>query len=339
MTETPEFYSEKRPRLKRLSPSKKLAFWAVSGISFILFVSFLNSLDSGSYELDSKSNRLSNRVNDSDSIIAAVQLNSFDAASQTLKARIWISPPDKYATYLGSSVQVNYDTAIDISAAKIEYGDQDNTGFWSANQYLRAIDVELDAENSIFNSRTNDSWFPFDRYSANLNGVIQFRVKGSQTSTTDDDLWESLPVKVVPYTASLSGWSSVFRWSNYNGQSVASTFNSGAGFTTDISLERTNLNKVLLFLIGFIFIGGGLSMLLLFRSILLSRRPPTLSGLIWSGSTAFTMIQTRTIIPGAPRVGVKFDLFVFYPSLVICFISGGLMFYHWVSKDTWSREL
>jgi len=71
----------------------------------------------------------------------------------------------------------------------------------------------------------------------------------------------------------------------------------------------------------------------------MSHRPPTLSGLIWSGSTAFTMIQTRNVIPGDPRIGVKFDLFVFYPSLILCFVSGGLMFYHWVTKDTWSREL
>ena len=90
---------------------------------------------------------------------------------------------------------------------------------------------------------------------------------------------------------------------------------------------------------GLIFFGGGLSMLFLFRSILMNHRPPTLSGLIWAGSTAFTMIQTRTVIPGEPRIGVKFDLLIFYPSLVMCFISGGLMFHYWITKETWSREL
>jgi hypothetical protein len=107
----------------------------------------------------------------------------------------------------------------------------------------------------------------------------------------------------------------------------------------NIILERTSLNKALLFLLGLIFLGGGFSLLILFRSILMSHRPPTLSGLIWAGSTAFTMIQTRTIIPGEPRVGVMFDLFIFYPALLTCFISGGLMFYHWITKETWSREL
>jgi hypothetical protein len=289
--------------------------------------------------MDSRSEQLSRTVDDSESIIVAVQLNSFDAATQTLKARIWITPPKKFANYLGSSVQLNYDTSVDLSAAKADFNNQSNFGFWKADEFLRAIDVELDSDNYLFGSRINDSWFPFDRYSTNLNGYVSFRIKGSNTQSTQDDLWQSFPIKVIPYTASLSGWSSEFRWTSYKGQSIDETFKSASGFVTNITLERTNLNKALVFLIGFIFIGGGLSMLLLFRSILLSHRPPTLSGLIWSGSTAFTMIQTRTIIPGAPRVGVKFDLFIFYPSLVICFISGGLMFYHWVSKDTWSREL
>ena len=122
-------------------------------------------------------------------------------------------------------------------------------------------------------------------------------------------------------------------------QTVESSFLDGQYFVTSIILERTSLNKSLLFLLGLIFLGGGFSMLILFRSILMSHRPPTLAGLIWAGSTAFTMIQTRTIIPGAPRVGVMFDLFIFYPALATCFISGGLMFYHWVTKETWSREL
>lgn len=326
--------------IRRISSSKKVVFWAISGLSFVVLVTFLNFLDSGSYSLDQESAQIRETIPEKDVVNVWVQLNSFDASSQTLNARIWITPPEKYATNVNnSSAQVNYDTSIDISAAKIDYGDQDNTGFWSESQFLRAIDVELDADNLVVDTRYNDKWFPFDHYSINLRGSIKFRTKGSDTDSLDDDVWISLPISVNPYTANLTGWSSKFVWDSLVGETPKDTYQNGAYFSTNITLERTTLNKVLLFLIGLIFLGGGLSMLLLFRSILLSRRPPTLSGLIWSGSTAFTMIQTRTIIPGAPRVGVKFDLIIFYPSLVLCFVSGGLMFYHWVSKDTWSREL
>ena len=322
-----------------LSPSKKSLFWIIAASVFIGFVTFLNFLDSGSYKLDTNSAKILDKVESENQVGVFVQLKEFDSASQTLKVKVWVEPPVKYATNLSSSVQVKYDTSIDISGSNINYNDENNIGFWKANQYLRAIDIELDADNYQIESRYNDKWFPFDRYSVQLTGSIEFRTQGSETEDVSDDIWESLPVGIRSYTANLSGWSAVFKMRNFENETVASSFLEGKYFFSDIILERTHLNKVLLYLLGLIFLGGGFSMLILFRSILMSHRPPTLSGLIWAGSTAFTMIQTRTIIPGAPRIGVMFDLFIFYPSLVTCFISGGLMFYYWITKETWSREL
>lgn len=322
-----------------LSPSKQSFFWIISISTFAFLVGFLNFLDSGSYKLDTKSRELQEKVAYDKKIIAYVQLQEFDSASQSLKARLFITPPAKYANYLNSSVQVEYDTSIDISAATIDYNDENNQGFWKKGQYLRAIDIELDTDNSIVDKWFNDKWFPFDKYSVVLTGLIQFRVQGSDTDSISDDVWESLPIAIEDYTANLSGWSAEYQMSAFEKETVESSFFEGKYFTADILLSRTSLNQVLLLLLALIFLGGGVSMLFLFRSVLMIHRPPTLAGLIWSGSTAFTMIQTRTIIPGAPRIGVKFDLFIFYPSLVMCFISGGLMFYHWITKENWSRGL
>ena len=319
-------------------PSKKSLFWIVSGAIFLSLVTFLNALDSGSYKLDPKSESLWAQTSDQDKIGIYVQLLDFNSSSQTLKARIWLRPPEKYAYSLDSSVQVIYDTAVDISASTINYNSDGNVGYWQANQYLRAIDVELDADNSQVTSLYNDKWFPFDKYSVALTGQIRFLVKGGNTDSVKDDVWESLPIGIQPYTASLSGWSAEYKLDSFAGETVESSFKDGQYFTSDIILERTTLNKVLLLLLGLIFLSGGFSMLMLFRSIFLAPRPPSLSGLIWAGSTAFTMISTRTIIPGDPRIGVKFDLFVFYPSLVMCFISAGAMFYLWISKETWTPE-
>ena len=322
-----------------LGQATRFRFVSFSVIFFLSFVVFLNLLDSGTYKLNSRTEKIQTQIEFENQISVYIQLLNFDSASQTLKARIWIVPPEKYANNFDSSVQVKYDTQINISASTISYNDDDNSGFWFEKQYLRAIDVELDADNREIHTYANDKYFPLDRYSIALTGLITFRVAGSDTETSEDDIWESLPVGIQPYTASLSGWSALFKLDTFVDETVSSSFREGETFTSDIILERTSLNRVLVILIGLIFLSGGLSMLLLFRSILMTHRPPTLSGLIWAGSTAFTMIQTRTIVPGAPRIGVKFDLFIFYPSLVMCFVSGGLMFYHWVSKDTWSREL
>jgi len=322
-----------------LIPNGSKRFWTVAILLIVSSATFLNILDSGKYTVEQDTAKIFDSVRPEEKISLYVMLKNYDAASQTLSARLWFQPPNKYATSLGDSVQARYETKIQISASKIDYNNPDNTYYWYENDYIRGIDVELDADNAVFDSRLKDVWFPFDRYSVTLNGLIEFCVDGCDSEKLSDDVWESLPVELIPYTASLPGWSSTIKLGRLIGESKASGFTEGGYFYSQMSLYRTPLNVGLTFLIALIFIGGGFSMLLLFRSILLEHRPPTLSGLIWAGSTAFTMIQTRSVIPGAPRIGVKFDLFIFYPSLILCFISGGLMFYHWISKDTWSREL
>ena len=119
-----------------LSPSKKSLFWIIAASVFIGFVTFLNILDSGSYKLDTNSAKILDKVESENQVGAFVQLKEFDPASQTLKVKVWVWPPVKYATNLSSSVQVKYDTSIDIDGSNINYNDENNIGFWKANQYL-----------------------------------------------------------------------------------------------------------------------------------------------------------------------------------------------------------
>ena len=237
---------------------------------------------------------------------------------------------------------LNKSANIGFDASRVEYQGTDGVADierFESNSFLRAFDVELDVTNKSFATRTNDSWFPFDRYSVNISGYIEFLVKGNETDSIKDDVWEAPIILVEPYTASLSGWSAQFGYSEFERETVIKSVRESGNFFADVTLERTLLYKIIAIFLGLIFVSGGISMLFLFYSILMSHRPPTLAGLAWAGSTAFTMIQTRSIIPGSPRIGIKFDLIIFYPALLLCFISGGAMFYFWITKDNWSREL
>ncbi len=318
--------------------NRKNSFWIISIILILGFSFLLNSLDSGSYNMDSESQKINDQVDSEEVTWIAVQLKDFDPQSQTLKARVWVMPPSKYAVTLGSSVQVLYDTELIMDAAEINNHNSNGGNIWNSGDLLRSIDVELDATNELYDSRTQDKWFPFDRYSINFSGILSFRTSGVETETTDDDVWQTTPLRVSSYTASLSGWSAELRYFEFEEGTINQNLDSKGTWGIDILLDRTSLNKALLILLALIFISGGASMLFLFRSVLLKQRPPTLSGLVWSASTAFTMIQTRTVIPGSPRVGVKFDLFIFYPALTMSFVSGGLMFYFWLTRDSWSKE-
>lgn len=324
--------------MHKVKNGKKL-FAFVSAFVTLALIITLNFLDDGSYDLDGKSAQIWNSKKNNQKTALYVQLLNYDAVSQLVKARIYVVPPKKYAINLGSSVQAKVDTSMDISASTIKYRDSKNYGYWSADEFIRAIDIELDTDNLYVDARDSDDWFPFDQYSTTLIGNIRYLVEGSDTEDEADDVWESTAIGVLPYTTNLPGWSATFQYGAFEGESSKVTFEEGTFFKANIVLFRTTLNKVLLVLLSLIFIGGGLSMLLLFRAVLLSHRPPTLAGLVWAGSTAFTMIQTRTVIPGAPRIGVKFDLLIFYPALSMCFFSGGLMFYLWLTRENWSREL
>ena len=93
-----------------LGLSKKSLFWIIATAVFISFVTFLNVIDSGTYKLDVKSQKLQDKVDIENRINLDLQLKEFDPALQTLKARIWITPPKKYGDATGPSVQVLYDT-------------------------------------------------------------------------------------------------------------------------------------------------------------------------------------------------------------------------------------
>jgi hypothetical protein len=314
----------------------KRLFWIIPITIYVVTVVILNSLDSGTYKFDEISTRYNESVTDKNATSVYIQLKEYDSTSQNLKARLWIYPPEEYAVKFGSSVQVKKDTRIQIDAARVETSRPEST-FWYEYEFIRAFDIELDATNELVESRYSDKWFPFDKYSVPITGTVDYRTSGSDTEKFEDDTWVSTPIEVVTYTSNLPGWSAEFSY--YNPQNTKVISQEDGQWDINLVLERTNLNRAILILLALIFIGGGTSMLMLLRSIMISHRPPTLSGLVWSASTAFTMIQTRTVIPGTPRVGVMFDLFIFYPALAMTFISGGFMFFYWLTKESLSREM
>ena len=97
---------------------------------------------------------------------------------------------------------------------------------------IGAIDIELDADNVVFQTREREDWFPFDRYSVTLNGYIDFCVEACDNEDFADNIWESLPIEIVPYTTSLPGWSSTLKIDNWVDE------------TTNNALERTDDGQI-----------------------------------------------------------------------------------------------
>lgn len=258
----------------------------------------------------------------------------FDPEGMLMKGRIWIYPPSEYADSFGSSVRVLYKTDVFLDAATVDVGEINTELHYDQYDFLRSIEFTLDVTNFDFPSRATDQIYPFDKYSANITGTVDFITDEGATASSVDDVRETLPINVVEYSAVIPNWTMKYDFESTNSEGVSVkdgvNYQMDGSFYTVVRIERSQLTVLIVALLGLIFLGGAVSMLFLIRSIMLSRRKASLSGLVWSGSTVFTLIQTRTLMPGDPRLGVKFDLFIFYPAIAISFISTIILLRQWL---------
>jgi hypothetical protein len=325
-------------------------FWTVVVVSILAFLIVSNSIDSGSSDGSNRFQRTEETFkNDcekkfkSDGCVDVyLQILKFDPETKYMDGRLFIYPSSKYATSFGSSVQVLADIDIYLDAAKIDPGQMNQNMYYAKNEYIRAIDFTIDVTNQEWESRTDDQSYPFDRYSADIQGMVIVVKDLGETDSIEDDVRIQLPINVHEYSGVLPNWKLTYDSAylineDASSSNIYKTQKDGV-FYTVFRIERSQLTVLIVGLLGTIFLGGAISMLLLLRSILLSHKPSSLTGLVWAGSTAFTMIQTRTLMPGNPRLGVTFDLIVFYPSLAICFISALFMLHLWLKSEDIAQE-
>ena len=249
---------------------------------------------------------------------------------------------EKFGTNFPNTVQVRQSTYISLDAATLETGLAGGSDYWQENDLIGGLDFEITATNYEYKTRTSDSYFPFDRYSATLTGMVSVQTEGVATQNNyDDDYYERLPIQYVSYTGSVANFSLAFDYAYSevkSGKDFSENLNDGE-LGLLIKIERPILTKAIVFILGLLFMSGGVLLLFLLRAIRIKKRPAQLTGLVWGASTAFTMIQARSLFPGDPRNGVKLDLFIFYPLLSLCFISVILIFREWVRQEHTPREI
>lgn len=320
---------------------RQVKFWAISILLIGIFIGVANSLDAGSSSGALRFDQLSARMDDNclidgktQCVNTYIRMVEFDPEGMLMKGRIWIYPPSEYADSFGSSVRVLYKTDVFLDAATVDVGEINTELHYDQYDFLRSIEFTLDVTNFDFPSRATDQIYPFDKYSANITGTVDFITDEGATASPVDDVRETLPINVVEYSAVIPNWTMKYDFESTNSEGVSVkdgvNYQMDGSFYTVVRIERSQLTVLIVALLGLIFLGGAVSMLFLIRSIMLSRRKASLSGLVWSGSTVFTLIQTRTLMPGDPRLGVKFDLFIFYPAIAISFISTIILLRQWL---------
>ena len=326
-----------------------LRFWALFILFFVGMGLILNTIDAPTA---SESKLLLNVNNQctldpsefpaGECVTAFVQVDDFNPQTRILSGKIYFSFPEKFGTNFPNTVQVRQSTYISLDAATLETGLAGGSDYWQENDLIGGLDFEITATNYEYKTRTSDSYFPFDRYSATLTGMVSVQTEGVATQNNyDDDYYERLPIQYVSYTGSVANFSLAFDYAYSevkSGKDFSENLNDGE-LGLLIKIERPILTKAIVFILGLLFMSGGVLLLFLLRAIRIKKRPAQLTGLVWGASTAFTMIQARSLFPGDPRNGVKLDLFIFYPLLSLCFISVILIFREWVRQEHTPREI
>ena len=274
-------------------------------------------------------------------VFAYVQIEQFNSESQMLFGKVFFEFPTEYANNFPSSVQLNQPTYLSLDVASLETNLPGSQERWERYDMLGALDFSISASNWEYDSRTRDSYFPFDHYSAEMRGTFEVQASGVDTVQTSDDSWETLPIQFLNYTSSVANYQFTYDYA-YSNDKEAKDFDpnlSDSDLVLIIKVERPLLTQAIVFILGLLFLSGGVLLLFLLRAIRVKKRPAQLTGLVWGASTAFTMIQARSLFPGDPRNGVKLDLFVFYPLLSLCFISVILIFREWVRQEHTPRDI
>lgn len=297
-------------------------------MTIVVMALAFNFANPGNIETSEKLQKLNKDIG-KDSVSVYVQVVSFDEIHQTAKIRIYIYPPKRFGNAYANSVQIYFRTKLMIDAVRVENNEK---LVWNSGDFIRAIDFEIDATNEAFSSRSSDAFYPFDRYSLKSFLSMEIQIEGEETKSLSDDVWISPPLRIIPYTTVLPGWS--LNYGTYvSGKESIDLFENGE-LALELRLERPLLHKYIVLFLSIIFLLGSLAISTYALRVFAGRKRPEIEGLVWSASTIFTLIQTRNVLPNDPRIGIKLDLLVFYPAIAITFLGSTLIFYSWLNQES-----
>lgn len=174
--------------------------------------------------------------------------------------------------------------------------------------------------------------FPFDSY------MGKFYV----TAGVDGYNSDPSPLSIRDRSTAISGFSITSNYISFlnesaNRKEIKNDINQGTGLILwKISRDFSTIFAVFLF--GGLMLVGAVASLLMTFSIARRKRPPSINSLTWLAAFLFAIFQVRAQLPGNPPSGVKFDMLIFFPVilLLICLIMVNVSL--WNKREDWDME-
>jgi len=336
----PKVPPELRRRRQIISLVTTIGFLVLSLVASLLILVFDNSSSGQPIQKDALWGEITpeNAKVDSRFINVFYQLTGFDSERQIANVTTYIWPSLDIATPFSSSTVSDIDLSIFID----EVGGQ---GFYEfeAGQPIAGIETKIDATNPYSLERSIDSFYPFDSYSLTLYTQVSERVETTEGSdvvplpTFEDTYSTAVPGFQVSLTKEHdeSFFSDEPRGEDFPFVEKAIEQRMNGLVMTTAVISRNFSVKIIAILVALYCLIIALSLGFMTLQILQRDRPPSMQVLIWAAANALGLIQVRDLLPGKPRIGITFDIVVYFPSLTATLVSTVALFVIWSYREDW----
>ena len=316
-----------------------VGFVVLSLASSLMILVFDNSGSGASIQTDGNWEKITAEAAGIDEHYANVfyQITSFDAERQQAKVTAYVWPSPDIATPFSSSTI----TDINLSVFVDEVGGG-NGGMYDypIGSAVGGIEMNVDATNPYDLSRSIDSFYPFDQYSFTLYtqvGEVNENEELVEIPAFEDSYTTAVPGFQVELAKEHdeSFYSEDGRPEDFPLVESAIEQRMGGLTMTTVIVNRSFAVKMIALLVAIFCLIIAFTLCYMTIEIVRRNRPPSMQVLVWAAANALGLISVRSLLPGAPRIGITFDIVVYFPALTATLISTVALFVLWAYREDW----
>lgn len=306
----------------RFLKTKKGGVLALTAVFIVLLALIVSSAGSSSYQAD-KALDVDHAATKPDVVSLAYAVSAVAPNDGTMTIVATPKLAGRFGSVLGSGsfVQTKLDFVFDAYTGQ---------SFWQrdVSEVAGGMEVTLKLDGDQRN-------YPFDTYKAEL---ISTAIESTYQNPTETGLYIQDLKEIVPG----------FKISSEQFAASLDTATPMAEQKETIELEqevgisgvRWNVQRStdIIFtvaLLALLLILGAIVSVLITFSIIRGKRPPSINALSWLAALLFAMFSVRTQLPGSPPNGVLFDLWIFFPVVLLLVLLIAITVLSWVMRDDW----
>lgn len=270
----------------------------------------------------------------SNSIEFWYQFLNFNSKYGSLLVNAYIWPSSDLARVFSSStitdvpISAFIDNLSPVTSFKFKSGDS-----------IGAIPIELDGTNPLSLKNSDEKYYPFDQYSIDNYVKIKNGDRNSEDISDSSNSYEFFwPSQVSGFVFEVwrgATFADTYDWFDeeaYEEEKIAEQRENGE-ISILIKVSRSNSAKFASILIYLGILLSCSALLLITIYVWRSKRPSSVTALVWAAAQILGLFQLRELLPGDPREGILLDLYIFYPGVIISLSCATVLSIVWVKKN------